>query len=197
MKFLFIGAAAVVVATIAPAGASSPSVPLRMHAGAVPAGGPAQRQDQGTAALLITTSSLPVEDVSWPDTTPSVVPAYVVMELDIAGTPCFDCVNGKTKGTFGSGYPLGYVNTNTSSLGVLFEWFDVSFTSTCSISATLTLGGKVLKTASGSFKPTVGSVENTLMGVTRSSTWHGLATMVGKAVCGGTTAEAKGSVHFQ
>ena len=115
----------------------------------------------------------------------------------IAGTPCFNCVNGKTAGTFGSGYPLGYVNLNTSSLGVLFEWFDVSYGGTCDITVTLSLGGKVLKTAKGTVNPTVGSVMNTVMGVTRSSSWHGAANMLAKIVCGGTTAEEKGVVHFE
>jgi len=119
------------------------------------------------------------------------------MELNISGTPCFDCVHGSTKGTFGSGYPLSYVNLNISSLGVLLEWFDVSYTGQCTISATLTLAGKTLKTATGTANPSPGGVQNALMSVTRSSSWHGAADMTGKVVCGGTTIEEKGTTYFE
>jgi hypothetical protein len=117
--------------------------------------------------------------------------------LAISGVPCFDCVNGKTKGTFGSGYPLAYVNTNVLDMGILMEWFNVSDSAPCTVSVSLMLGGKVLKSASGSFTPVKGSVENSQMAVTRSSTWHGLATTSGKVVCGATTFTEKGEFYFQ
>lgn len=144
-----------------------------------------------------TTSSVPLQGTTWPDAAPPVVGAYVATVLNISGTPCFDCVNGHTKGTFGEGYPLGYVNTNTSALGVLLEWFDVSYKGSCTVTVTLSMAGKTLKSASGSVSPTVGGVENSEMGVTRGSAWHGAAAMTGKVVCGATTLEEKGTVYFQ
>ena len=90
-----------------------------------------------------TTTSFPLMDGGGvPQTTPSVVGSYIAAVLAISGVPCFDCVNGKTKGTFGSGYPLGYVNTNISAMGILLEWFNVSDTAKCTVTVTLTLGGK-------------------------------------------------------
>jgi hypothetical protein len=156
---------------------------------------PASQQYASPDAVITTSAQVP--GMAWPDTTPKVVGTYVTTVLYISWTPCFDCVNGKTKGTFGEGYPLGYVNTNTSALGVLFEWFDVSYTGSCTVTVTLTMAGKTLKTASGSVNPSPGGVENSLMSVTRGSTWHGTATMTAKSVCAGTTASAKGVVHFQ
>jgi hypothetical protein len=148
---------------------------------------------------LVTSETLPLADRGWPEpaTTPSVVGSYIAAVLAITGVPCFDCVNGKTKGTFGSGYPLGYVNTNVLYMGILMEWFDVSDTGKCTLSIDLTLGTKTLKSASASFTPTKGSVENTLMNVTRSSTWHGAASMTGKVVCGATTFTQKGFFYFE
>lgn len=151
------------------------------------------------APNVITTSSFPLPASGWaqPETTPSVVGAYIAAVLAISGVPCFDCVNGKTKGTFGSGYPLAYVNTNVLNMGILLEWFNVSDSSPCTVYVSLTLGGKVLKSASGSFTPVKGSVENSQMAVTRSSTWHGLASTSGKVVCGATSFTEKGQFYFQ
>jgi hypothetical protein len=144
-----------------------------------------------------TTSSFPVLGGASYDSTPSVVGSYIAMVLAISGTPCFDCVKGNTRGTFGSGYPLGYVNTNILYLGVLMEWFDVSDTGQCTVSVALTQGTKTLKSASGSFTPTRGSIYNSLMSVTRSSSWHGAATMTGKVACGATSFTEKNTVYFQ
>ena len=144
-----------------------------------------------------TQASFPLLGTAGPDATPSVVGSYIAAVLNISGVPCFDCVNGHTKGTFGSGYPLGYVNTNISAMGILLEWFDVSDTAKCTVTVTLTLAGKTLKTGSGSFTPTVGSIENSQLQVTRSSTWHGLASTTGKVVCGATSLVEKGSFYFK
>ncbi len=85
--------------TFALACASAPGLatvaPHAVPAGALTA---AQRPVQD----VVTTSSFPLQAPAWPDTTPSVVGSYVAMVLNISGTPCFDCVNSKTKGTFGS-----------------------------------------------------------------------------------------------
>ena len=158
-----VGASALAVAAVLPR-----SVPL------VRAATPATQQYSAPDAVI--TSSVQMPGMVGPDTTPSVVGTYVATVLYISGTPCFDCVHGTTKGTFGEGYPLGYVNTNTSALGVLFEWFDVSYSGSCKVTITLTMAGKTLKTGSGSVSPTPGGVQNSLLSVTRGSTWHGAAT---------------------
>ena len=134
----------------------------------------------------------------WIDvTTPAVVGGYIVTTLKQSGTPCFNCVNSGEAGTYGTGDPLGYVNSTLSSIGVLNVYFDVSDTASCSISIALTQGTTVLASGSGHFTPTPGAVEWSFLSVTRQSTWHGAALMTGKVTCGSVISKDKGTVWFQ
>jgi hypothetical protein len=152
---------------------------------------------QHAPPTLVTGSGPRMNAPSWDVSTPSVVGAYVVTTLYESSTPCFNCVNGGEQGTFGSGDPLGYVNSSIGTLGLLWVWFDVSYTGSCTISVALTQGSTTLVSGSGTFSPSPGGVFDSLLKATRQSTWHGAALLVGKTVCGATTATSKGTVHFQ
>jgi hypothetical protein len=152
---------------------------------------------QHAPATLVTWSSARLPAAAPDVATPPMVGSYVATVLNITGTPCFNCVNGSTSGTFGTGDPLGYVNTTLSALGVLFVYFDVSYTGSCTVSVALTQGTKTLASGSGSASFSPGGVYDSMLKVTRASTWHGTALMTGKLVCGSTTVTNTGHVHFQ
>lgn len=152
---------------------------------------------QHAPPTLVMSSSLRLPMLAPDAGTPAVVGAYIVTALNITGTPCFNCVNGATAGTFGTGDPLGYVNTNLTSLEVLQVYYDVSYTGSCTLAVALTQGTHTLASGAGSYSPTPGGVYDVYLKVTRGSTWHGPALMTGKIVCGTVTVINKGTVHFQ
>ncbi|MEO9169754.1 MAG: hypothetical protein ABI282_06855 [Candidatus Baltobacteraceae bacterium] len=193
--------ATLLAAMLAACGGSSP------NAGVNPSSDqPLQTQSYGDSAFayagrtpegLLTASSPRLPGTAPDATTPKVVGGYIVTVVDVTGTPCFNCVNGKTAGTFGSGDPLGYVNTTLTKIGILQVYFDVSYTGSCAVSIAVTQGTKTLATGSGSATPSPGGVETVELHTTRQSTWHGVATMTGKVVCGTLTVVNKGTVYFQ
>lgn len=153
----------------------------------------AQSVDSGA----ITTKSVGFEGPAAPGSTPAVVGTYISTVFYVAGTPCFNCVNGSTKGTYGTGDPLGYVNTVIPKIGILFVYMSVSYTGGCTVTVTLAQGSTTLATGSGNVNISAGGVYSSELTPARQSTWHGAATMTGKLVCGATTVNQKGTVHFE
>jgi hypothetical protein len=164
---------------------------------AASAGGYASTGPQRAQPALVNTLSSWRPAVTPDRVTPSVVGSYIAMTLEVNGLPCFNCVNGFTNGTFGTGDPLGYINSTLTTLQILWVYFDVTDTNVCQLSIVMTQGTKTLASASGSFAPSPGGVFTATLKVTRKSTWHGAALMTGSIVCGSTTATNKGSVYFQ
>jgi hypothetical protein len=146
---------------------------------------------------LVAGPSYQIQAPVWDVTTPKVVPSYIATTLDVARTPCFNCVHGTTKNTYGTGFPLGYVSTAIPNIRITDAYFDVSFKGMCAESIALTQGTKTLAVVSGTGTPAAGSVETFTMLTARAPTWHGAALMTGKVTCGGVSAISKGVVHFQ
>ena len=145
----------------------------------------------------MTSVSGPRPQAASPDVaTPAMLGSYIAMVLDQPSTPCFNCVNGHEVGTFGSGDPIAYVQTQNTALKMLYVYFNVSYTHQCTITVSLTQGTTVLRSASGTFSPPP-AVGNSTVKVTRAATWHGAALMTGKLVCGTLTVINNGTVWFQ
>jgi len=153
----------------------------------------AQIADSGT----ITTKSVAFEPAGAPSGTPAVVGTYISTVFYVSGTPCFNCVNGNTQGTYGTGDPLGYVNTQIPRIGILFVYMSVSYSGGCTVTVSLKQGTTTLATGSGNVNLSAGGVYSSELAPTRQSTWHGLANMSGKLVCGTTTVNQSGKMYFQ
>jgi hypothetical protein len=130
--------------------------------------------------------------------TPAIIAAWVAVDAPLAKTPCFNCVNGKTKGTFGLSQPIAYIPTTFATLQLVFYYQDISFTGTCKVTLTIKQGKTTLLTLSNNvigFNPsTVGFV----FGQAKRPTASGAASLTGSVKCGtNPTASVTAPLDFQ
>jgi hypothetical protein len=135
-----------------------------------------------------------------PDATtpPAIIADFVVIDATLAGTPCFNCVNGTTGGTFGLTQPVAYIATTFTSLQLVLYYQNISYMGSCKATFTIKNVSKTLLTVSKTFTKfapnTVGFVS---LGGKRPKT-SGAASLAGSLKCGSNPATtATGSIYLQ
>jgi hypothetical protein len=128
---------------------------------------------------------------------PAILADFVAADSPLANTPCFNCVNGSTSGTFGLTEPLVYIS-GTSTIQLVLYYEDSSYKGTCELTFTIKQGSTVLSTVStnitGFTAKTVGYVYQQIT----PPTAIGATTLTGSLKCGSNpTTSASGPLYFQ
>lgn len=128
---------------------------------------------------------------------PSIQADFVAVDLPLAKTPCFNCVNGATGGTFGMTVPIISVPKTDSTLQLLMYYGDNSYTGSCKLTFTIEQGQKVLATVSSTISGFEAGKAGYLKQQIQRPAAAGETTLNGTLKCGNTTTSAAGYVYFK